>query len=384
MTIWRMGTLGAVLGVMLSVGGATRLAADGVPTSTVSSPVVVDVELQPLVAQVTRLTEALDYLGAPLPAADKRALENAKALRNPAAAVRRIQEILDRHVLLDIDINPESRVHVAPGGARPELVEQGWRTVLVKVRNAAGVTAPLRVSSPHAQAVFSRGPRGFSIDPRPTQTIAERDVRDRWLDLAAYEKPPLTPTLSGLEVEYRILQLYAREAGRREASLAVDVGQGTQDIGFRNDTPILFTVRPSAEVTLRVADERREPTTAVVRDRGRAGPRLSVAGETPRARLRLPSAGLPDRRRAHSPARGPVRSRGHARARVRADASDDHRRPRSDDRRPSRWSAGSTRRRAVGTRAIITSMPPAALHYETPTEGVEPRRHDPAHRRRGS
>ena len=148
------------------------------------------------------------------------------------------------------------------------------------MRNEAGVTAPLRFSSPQALRVFSRGPRGFSMDPRPAQTIAARDVADRWLDLAVFDKPPLTPALSGLAVEYRILQLYSRDAGQREASLAVDVGQGTQDIGFRNDAPFLFRVRAvDAEVTLRIPDDAGADDGAP-RDPGRAGPGLSLARQS--------------------------------------------------------------------------------------------------------
>ena len=106
------------------------------------------------------------------------------------------------------------------------------------------------------------------MDSRPAQTISARDVADRWLDLQSFDKPPLTPALSGLAVEYRIVQLYSRDAGQREASLAVDVGQGTQDIGFRNDAPILFRAVRSTPVTLRIVDERSRPTTAslIIRD----------------------------------------------------------------------------------------------------------------------
>ncbi len=226
---------------------------------------VVQVEAQPLAAQAARIADALAYVGAPLSPADRDALRAAAATPDPSAA---IQAVLDPLCLLEIHINPESRVKVAPGPARAELVERGWRTFLVKVRNEAGVTAPLRVSSPQAQRVFSRGPRGFSMDPRPAQTITAADVADRWLDLELFDKPPLTATLSGLEVEYRILQLSSRDAGRREATLAADVGQGSQDIGFRNVAPILFTIRPSVDVTLRVRDERGRPTVAafVIRD----------------------------------------------------------------------------------------------------------------------
>ncbi len=52
------------------------------------------------------------------------------------------------------------------------------------------------------------------MSPRPPQgTITPRDIADRWLDLSLFDKPPLTPALSGLEVEYRIIQLYSRDAG---------------------------------------------------------------------------------------------------------------------------------------------------------------------------
>ncbi len=255
--------------------------------SPAASPVhattpVVAVELQPLAAQVSRLVEALDYIGAPLAAADRQALDAAvrEAEKLPArdargretahaGATAAMQKVLDRYALFDVHINPESRVKVTAGAAKPELVQHGWRTFLVKVRNEAGVTAALKGESPQGQRVWARGPNGFSMSPRPPQqTITPRDVADRWLDLSLFDKPPLTPTLSGLEVEYRIIQLYSRDAGKREATIAFNVGQGTQDIGFRNDLPVLFNCLPARDVTLRVADEHGKPAIAsfVIKD----------------------------------------------------------------------------------------------------------------------
>lgn len=52
----------------------------------------------------------------------------------------------------------------------------------------------------------------------------------------------------GLGLDYRIVRLYSREAGRREAGLAFDVGQGSQDLGFRNEVPILFDCRQAGGV----------------------------------------------------------------------------------------------------------------------------------------
>ncbi|MBM3457688.1 MAG: hypothetical protein FJX77_04055 [Armatimonadetes bacterium] len=209
------------------------------------------VDLQPLAAQAQRVVETLEYLGAPVTPADRRAITESGG--EPAGQAARIQRALDRYCLCVIQINPESRVKAAPGPARPTLVQNGWRTFLVKVINEAGVTARLNVESPSA---------GRLAGSRKDQ------VANRWLDLLPYTSQPFRPELSGLEVEYRILSLYSRDVGKREAKLLFNVGQGTQDIGFRNDLDLLFTAVPAAEVKLEVRDENGQPTTAayVIRD----------------------------------------------------------------------------------------------------------------------
>jgi len=98
------------------------------------------VELQPLVAQVRRLVEILDYLGAPINSSDKQTLERALNSNDAAKARGDIQEVLDKYCLIEVDINPESRVKVVQGKSGRELVEHGWRTFLVKVRNEARVS----------------------------------------------------------------------------------------------------------------------------------------------------------------------------------------------------------------------------------------------------
>ncbi|HEX8150162.1 MAG TPA: CehA/McbA family metallohydrolase, partial [Pyrinomonadaceae bacterium] len=227
------------------------------------------VELQPLAAQARRVAEALELLGEPLSAADMRALELAVEDKDEARGASAIERVLDRRALVHVQISPESRVGVTRGAARAVLVERGWRCFLVKVRNDAGVTAQLRAASPQALPVYARGisdiPGGFSLDPRPKQKITPGEVADRWLELSMFDRPPLEAKLSGLGLEYRVVQLHSRDRGRREARLGFDVGQGSQDIGFRNDVPVLFECLPSKDVTLRVLDERGRPTTASFR-----------------------------------------------------------------------------------------------------------------------
>ena len=86
-----------------------------------------------------------------------------------------------------------------------------------------------------------------------------------------FNKQPLKPGLSGLELEYRIIQLYSRDVGRREAMLGFHVGQGTQDLGFRNSVPLLFNSVLAVEVALGVKDWDGTPTYAALTIRDSLG-----------------------------------------------------------------------------------------------------------------
>jgi len=56
--------------------------------------------------------------------------------------------------------------------------------------------------------------------------------------------------------------IYSSESGRREATVTFDVGEGTQDLGFRAELPVLFDVKPAVRVKLHVLDHDGTPTTA--------------------------------------------------------------------------------------------------------------------------
>jgi hypothetical protein len=219
-------------------------------------PVLNRVEVQPLSAQVERVMQALELAGSPLSKETQQALKLALYSKDVGAATKKIQQILDPLCLVAVSINPESRVKAHVGQAAKTLQQQGWRTFLVKVVNQAGVTAPLRCTSPNA------GPLHESDNSaEPPQTITERDVMMRWLDVNINQDPPLNKRLSGLELEYCVVELFSRDSGPREAKLAFDVGQGTQDLGFRNEVNILFDCKRSARVKLNVLDDDGTPTT---------------------------------------------------------------------------------------------------------------------------
>jgi hypothetical protein len=210
-------------------------------------PVVTVTELQPFRAQVRRVVDGLAVVGAPLSAAERETIDSALADSDPTLASAKVQAVLDARTLVGVSINPEMRVKVQSGDAKAVLSEAGWTAFLVKVHNEAGTTAALRVKSP----------QGERLHQAPADS-----VEDRWLATELFSGAPMKAELGGLPLEYRILQLYSRDSGKREAKLAFDVGQGTQDLGFRGEADILFECRPAQLVKLRIVDENGSPTTA--------------------------------------------------------------------------------------------------------------------------
>ncbi len=223
------------------------------------------VPIQPFALHVRQLETALDYLGQPLPPRDQKAINDAIGQADETRAITQIEQVLDKYVLCFIEINAESRVKVETGPVKPELVEGGTRLFLVKVNNLAHVTAPLVIESPNTGKTYIPS----SGDPQPQIKLTPRDAAERWADISLFNKPPMNKRLLGLEVEYQILEVYSRDSGQRAAKISFNVGQGSQDIGFRNDTLIVFNALPAHRITLRVRDENGKPTTAsfVVRDR---------------------------------------------------------------------------------------------------------------------
>src|SRR3954470_14907958 len=124
-------------------------------------PVVGDVEGQPLAANASRVLTALDTLGAPLPEDVTKALK--KAIDDKDA--KAVQELLDKHVLFAVTINPEARLKVAKGPGSTALQQSGWTPVLVKVMNDSTVKKQLKIMSPQAGPVYS-GPGGQAKDPK--------------------------------------------------------------------------------------------------------------------------------------------------------------------------------------------------------------------------
>ncbi len=228
-----------------------------------------EVEPQPFLAATQRLTDAANFLGTPFSKEETAALKTAISA-NDAAAVAKAQAVLDMHALFHVNITPEQRVKVEPGAAKAVLDESGWRQYLVRVDNEAGVTARLVVNSPQAKEAYVKGSPPVAPNAQPKDP-GQPAIATRWLDLQMFEAAPMQPTLSGLGVEYRIIQLYSRDAGKRDATFSFDTGQGTQDLGFRAEVGVLFDCQPARDVKLAILDENGKPCVAELLIKDAAG-----------------------------------------------------------------------------------------------------------------
>ncbi|MBI1313926.1 hypothetical protein GC176_21745 [bacterium] len=231
---------------------------------------VADVDGQPLGANVMRVVETLAFLGAPLPETLAADLKQAGQNRDAVA----LQKLLDSQAVFVLSLNPEVRVKVQRGPGRATLQQAAFTPLIVKILNDSEVASRLRIRSPQAGPVYS-GP-AISILKRQDQTELKDDENleqrtDRFLSVEMFDRAPLTPSLSGLKVEYAVALISSSEAGQREATVEFDVGAGTQDIGFRGEVPVLFNVLPAIRVPLQIRDVDGQSTTARLTIRDRAG-----------------------------------------------------------------------------------------------------------------
>lgn len=212
----------------------------------------INVEGQPLAANALRLIKTYDYLGHPLPANEVAAIEAAAKSQD----AHKLQELLDPHVLVMVHLNPEARAKVRRGPAVATLQQGGYMPILIKVHNESTVTKPLRLTSPQALPIASGGKTRLKLDK-----LSEDDIKNRFLDVEICTDKPMTDKLSGLKVEYLLGLIHSTQAGKRDATLIFDVGQGTKDLGSRAEAAVLFDIKPAIPVKLLIDDFDGTPTT---------------------------------------------------------------------------------------------------------------------------
>jgi hypothetical protein len=156
-------------------------------------PVVSGAEPQPLLAQAMRLSESLSFLGSGLLAEDSKRLSALNDRIPNSETTQIIQEILDPYCIAMVEINPEARVKVQRGSSKPELVQGGWKSFLVKVHNDAAITSQLEVESPNAEPLFHRSTGESTV--KEENRLSPGQVSSRFLELYLYGRRPLLRNL---------------------------------------------------------------------------------------------------------------------------------------------------------------------------------------------
>ena len=172
-----------------------------------SIPMVGRVEPQPLLLLTSKLLECLEAMGSPVHPSVLQEFSKITASNPDAGAA--LQMLLDPLCVLAIEIDSGGSVKPKALNASLALEENGWRTALVKVVNRAEIRGALRIDSPNARPI-----------PHGPASETER----RWLMVNHHVGRPMLSELSGLPLEYRIIELYASTPGSKSATLEFSVG----------------------------------------------------------------------------------------------------------------------------------------------------------------
>jgi hypothetical protein len=142
------------------------------------------------------------------------AVDQARLAKNS----QELETAVEPLVLLQVQISPEGRVKVQRGPVAADLIVNQPRKFLIRIENASGGQQLLTPRSTYSGGVQNP----FELEIPKIEDLA--------------------PSLQGLPVEYRLIRITARKTGKRELTLGLEAGQGTQDIGFRGETAVMFTI----------------------------------------------------------------------------------------------------------------------------------------------
>ena len=129
---------------------------------------------------------------------------------------------IDPMTLIDVSINPESRVKISSTNSKITLAPNESRFFVIRIDNTAGITATLNLS-----------PIDLATDP---PTLA------KWCTIEVVNDLIFSNHFSGKKQEYKLMKITPNFAGLKEIRISGDAGQGTQDLGFRATADLLLEV----------------------------------------------------------------------------------------------------------------------------------------------
>ena len=223
--------------------------------------------------EIPKLLEALGSAGTPVDTADSDRLHS--LCQSPTSeTVHEIEQILNRYTLVRLQLDAHGIGQSSAGGADRRLNELGWRSFLVRVENSAGLKGPLSFVSRHA---IPEGELGVGIheshilgNDQPEITPAGIDLdtdfdsdTHAWLGFHFGVGTGSDAGLTGLPLEYQILQLYSQGGGSRTTAVgaclkAIPGARRVECKGF----DARFDCDPASPVTLNIRDADGAGTTA--------------------------------------------------------------------------------------------------------------------------
>jgi hypothetical protein len=227
-----------------------------------------NIDAQPYFAGVRRAIEALEKLGAPIATTDVHQIA-ALARLNDASSVEAAERILSCYTLATIAIDSNGALQLSPGGAERTLLEQGWRLFLLRVANY-----PRERHGIYFSTGWWNGTPGRMLPRDPFPRLAQRAqlmdtlnkgplIEKMWLLCEIYGAVPVLrlgnevpiANLSGLPIEYFIVQLFSRDFGSRRSQLYAAMFPNTGDtIAGSARKEFDFHSVHSRQVSLRVND----------------------------------------------------------------------------------------------------------------------------------
>jgi len=214
-------------------------------------------EPQPYFAALNRILESVARLGAPVAPEDARQLA-ILSRQNDHAAVAAADAILSRYTLLNVSVGSDGVLTTSPGSAQCQLIEQGWRVFLLRFSNPLswkGSVNLVTTGSSGVREIFvGMTPGHISYDPGPVSTWDQRaflfDTTEKAPAIASLwlmSRLEDSSALSGLGIEYRVIELFSRDHGRRRADFFVEGESFVHQ-------ELEFNCLPSRDVVLEVLD----------------------------------------------------------------------------------------------------------------------------------
>ncbi|GAB3761613.1 CehA/McbA family metallohydrolase [Microlunatus parietis] len=170
---------------------------------------------QPILSSATRALGRLAELGEPVDPTLREAV-TALAERPDADLADELLRLLAPHLLLELTVGRHGPETLVQHGEPARLVQGGWNSFLLCAVNPGGLEATFSVSGGGSDVTRASGMVTRPYLPDRIEHAAT--IRDKWWYELKLDGPG---ALTGRELEFFVISLHSRDAGRRAAPITV-------------------------------------------------------------------------------------------------------------------------------------------------------------------